>query len=107
MNSALRETAGPGERLDTAMIHLHARDAADAGIDDGATMRVTSATGSLEGRAKIDPALREGAVWVPHGWPQLSVSELTSDQLGVDPLTGMVEQTGLAVRVRSVPGTLG
>jgi len=107
MNSALRETAGPGERLDTAMIHLHVRDAAAAGIDDGARMRVTSATGSLEGRAKIDPALRQGTVWVPHGWPQLNVSELTSDQLGVDPLTGMVEQSGLAVRVRSVSGTPG
>ncbi len=107
MNSALRETAGPGERLDTAMIHLHAQDAAKAGIDDGAPMRVTSATGSLAGRAKIDPTLRQGAVWVPHGWPQLSVSKLTSDRLGVDSLTGMVEQSGLAVRVQSVPGTPG
>jgi anaerobic selenocysteine-containing dehydrogenase len=107
MNSALRETAAPGERLATAMIHLHAQDAAAAGIDDGAPMRVTSATGSLEGRAKIDPALRQGAVWIPHGWPQLSVSELTSDRLGVDPLTGMVEQSGLAVRVQSVPAALG
>ncbi len=107
MNSALRETAGPGERLDTAMIHLHAQDAADAGIDDGAPMRVASAAGSLEGRARIDPALRPGTVWVPHDWPRLSVSELTSDRLGVDPLTGMVEQTGLAVRVQSVPATPG
>jgi anaerobic selenocysteine-containing dehydrogenase len=103
MNSALRETAGPGERLDAAMIHLHARDAADAGIDDGAPMRVTSAAGSLEGRAKIDPALRQGAVWVPHGWSKPNVSELTSDRLGVDRLTGMVEQTGFAVRVQPVP----
>lgn len=103
MNSALREIAGPGERLDTAMIHLHAKDAAAAGIDDGASMRVTSATGSLEGRAKIDVALRQGAVWVPHGWPELSVSQLTSDRVGVDPLTGMVEQSGLVVRVQSLP----
>jgi anaerobic selenocysteine-containing dehydrogenase len=102
MNSALRDTAGPGERLDTARIHLHAQDAAAAGIVDGEPIRVSSATGSLEGVAKIDTALRQGAVWVPHGWPELSVSALTSERVGVDPLTGMVEQSGLAVRIQAL-----
>ncbi len=99
MNSALRETRALGERLDDATIHLSPGDATTAGIADGAIIRVTSANGELVGRAQVDESIREGVVWVPHGWPELNVAQLTSERQNVDPLTGMVVQTGLAVAI--------
>jgi len=104
MNSALRDIAARGERLDEAWIHLHAGDAARAGIEDGAAMAVISHAGRLQGRARIDEGIRQGAVWVPHGWPELCVSQLTSDRHGIDPLTGMVEQSGLEIVIEPMAG---
>ncbi len=99
MNSALRDTGAPGERHALAQIHLHTGDADAAGIRDGASIRVTSANGSVVGRAKLDDSVRRGAIWVPHGWPELKIGELTSAARDLDPLTGMVVQTGLEVRI--------
>ena len=81
------------------MIHISPRDASSAGVTDGTTIRVTSPNGTLVGRAKLDESVRPGAVWVPHGWPQLNVAQLTSERREVDPLTGMVVQTGLSVAI--------
>ncbi|MAG32157.1 MAG: molybdopterin oxidoreductase [Deltaproteobacteria bacterium] len=97
MNSAFRQVRAPGERFAEALIRLHASDVLKAGIDDGARIRLTSASGFLEGRVKVDPSIGPGAVWVPHGWPELEVGRLTSTKRDVDPLTGMVVQTGVFV----------
>jgi len=102
MNSAFADLAAPGERLEEARIHLHAADAAEAGIAEGAIVRIASPHGSLDGQAKIDPKLRRGVVWVPHGWSELKVGELTSECEDIDPLTGMVVQTGLAVEIEAL-----
>jgi anaerobic selenocysteine-containing dehydrogenase len=101
MNSALRETHAEGERVDEAAIFMHPQDAETAGIPDGTMIRVRSAAGELIGRARTDASLRSGAVWVPHGWPELNVGQLTSEQFDVDALTGMVVQTGLCSLRRS------
>ena len=97
MNSAFAELSAPGERLAQARIHLHAADAARAGIGEGESIRVRSLHGSLEGLATISATVGRGAVWIPHGWPGLRVGELTSERAEIDPLSGMVVQTGLAV----------
>ncbi|MCP4906539.1 MAG: molybdopterin-dependent oxidoreductase [bacterium] len=101
MNSAFAKLAAPGERLERARVHLHAADAAEAGVEDGAKVRVTSSHGTLDGRAEIDPTLRRGAVWVPHGWAELKVGALLTGERGaIDPLTGMVTQTGVVVGIQ-------
>jgi anaerobic selenocysteine-containing dehydrogenase len=99
MNSAFADLAAPGERLDQAQIHLNEADAAAADIEEGTRIRVRSAHGHVEGPATLDARLRRGAVWIPHGWRQLNVGELTSDREEVDSLTGMVVQTGLVVGI--------
>ena len=72
-----------------------------AGVADGTTIRVRSAAGELIGRARTDEAVREGAVCVPHRWPELNVGRLTSERLDVDPQTGMVVQTGIPVSIEA------
>jgi hypothetical protein len=52
-------------------------------------------------RARVDPAIRPGVVAVPHGWGgEAGVGRLTSaTESSCDPLTGMVQQSGVAVTI--------
>jgi hypothetical protein len=58
--------------------------------------------GLLTGTVRFDPGLRRGAVSLPNGFAGVNVSDLTSGTVGVDPLTGMVLQSGLPVTVGPV-----
>jgi anaerobic selenocysteine-containing dehydrogenase len=99
MNSALRDVAAPGGSTDAPAVHLHPLDAAACAVEAGAAVELRSAAGATTGRAVLDPSLRRGVVHVPHGWGAPHVGHLTSTRDGVDPLTGMVRQTGIPVTV--------
>jgi anaerobic selenocysteine-containing dehydrogenase len=79
-------------------IVIHPSDAADLGIEDGASIRVRSEVGSIEGRANLDDKIRRGAVSLTHGWISTNVNELISAN-GVDPLTGQPQMSGILVTV--------
>jgi anaerobic selenocysteine-containing dehydrogenase len=97
MNSALAPAAD-AETTDAAL--LHPADAAAAGVVDGQAVCVTSATGTLLTTVRLRDDLARGTVSVPHGLPDRNVSSLTSGEVGrVDPLTGMVVQSGIPVTV--------
>jgi len=102
MNSALRDVSAEGERKDVVSIHLPPADAERVGVADGDDVRVRSASGELVGRARIDESLRPGAIWIPHGWLEPNVGHLTSPDREIDPLTGMVLQSGVAVELEAV-----
>jgi anaerobic selenocysteine-containing dehydrogenase len=89
-------------RQDAPLVLLHPADADEARIGDGQDVRVSSATGALLCVASIDEGIARGAVSIPHGFDrpgEPNVGELTSDTMDVDPLTGMVLQSGLPVSV--------
>jgi anaerobic selenocysteine-containing dehydrogenase len=96
LNSQLARTGTKDGRRDQPLLLLHPADAADAGVEDGQLVRVTSATGELACVAAIDPDGRRGTVSVPHGHGEVNVNHLTSG-VDLDPLTGMVLQSGVAV----------
>jgi anaerobic selenocysteine-containing dehydrogenase len=98
LNSLLRDGSGPqGTERDEPEVLVHPADAAEHRIADGAAVEVRSRSGVLVGRARIDPQIRRGVVSVPHGFAQPNVNRLTSARDGVDPLTGMVLQSGIEV----------
>lgn len=108
VNSYGRDLAGVTQR-DPAEVVVHPADAAEAGVHDGGRVRVESAFGgTLEGRARLDPTIRRGAVAIPHGWDVPNVSELLSGTEGVDALTGMPMYSGVPVTLhgRVEPETL-
>jgi hypothetical protein len=47
--------------------------------------------------------LHHDAVAIAHGWAQPNVSALTSTTEAIDPLTGMVWQSGVPVTLRPQP----
>ncbi len=81
-----------------AEVLLHPDDAAAALVVDGEAVIVRSAHGELTGVAKVDDAIRRGAVSVPHGHQSANVNRLTSKD-ALDPITGMALYSGIPVTV--------
>lgn len=101
LNGQLHNVPGM-RRRDVAEVLMHPADAAEAGVDDGSTVRISVSNGELVAQVTVDDAMRRGCVSVPHGYAHTNVNLLTSAVVGVDPLTGMILQSGLPVRVEPV-----
>jgi len=104
LNSGLRDIGAAGI-TDQPDVLVNPGDARVFGIKNGAAIRVTSPAGSVVGVARIAEGIRAGSVSVPHGFDAPYVGELVSDTERVDPLTGMVLQSGLPVRIETVTST--
>jgi anaerobic selenocysteine-containing dehydrogenase len=100
---------------DRCTLQIHPDDANRLGVLDGALVRVTSASGSLDVAASVTADLRPGVVSLPHGWGHdlpgaaLSVAAahpgVNSNRLSpvtVDPLSGNAVLTAIEVRVEPV-----
>ncbi|MCD9625700.1 molybdopterin-containing oxidoreductase family protein [Rhabdothermincola salaria] len=98
MNSQLRDVAAPGGRTEVVLVMAHPSAATPIG-PDGTGVTVTSPWGQLTGTLRADGRLHPDAVTVAHGWDDPNVSSLTSADEAVDPLTGMVLQSGVPVRL--------
>lgn len=97
LNSYATDVTGAADR-EPPRVSVHPDDAAAAGLADGGRVLVRSAWGGeLEGTARIDAAMRRGAIAVPHGWSEPNVSVLLSGREAVDPLTGMPTYSGVPV----------
>ena len=81
---------------------VHPADAEAVGLADGGRVCVESAFGRLEGVARVDDAIRRGAVAIPHGLADLNVSTLLSASELVDPLTGMPTYSGVPVSLSAL-----
>jgi anaerobic selenocysteine-containing dehydrogenase len=99
MNSQLRDVAAPGGRTETPTIVMSPQDAQERGIAQGDRAKVESDVGYTVGEVAVDGNMPPGSIGIPHGWASPDVGRLTSADSGIDPLTGMVLQSGLSVSV--------
>jgi hypothetical protein len=53
----------------------------------------------VTGQARVTAEIAQGCVSMNHGWISPDVCRLTSADAGLDPLTGMVLQSGIPVRI--------
>ena len=103
-------------RGETNYCYVNPDDAAQLGIADGATVKVSSKVGSLRIPVKISDELMPGVVWIPHGWGRTvaQVPEMAVEKRGVnvnlitdddwtklEPFAGMVMLDGIPVRVEA------
>ena len=88
-----------GERCE---VLVHPGDAAEAGLVDGQPVVVRTARGEITGVAKVDDAIRRGAVSVPHGHEGANVNVLT-DKDEIDVVTGMVQYGAIPVTLHPLP----
>jgi anaerobic selenocysteine-containing dehydrogenase len=105
MNSQMRDLwSDPScaSQRSAEVVPLHAHPAVVAAHGgDGAAVVVRSAHGSLVARLAADDRLHPEAVTLTHGVDDPNVSALTSAAYDVDPLTGMVRQSGLPVTLEA------
>jgi anaerobic selenocysteine-containing dehydrogenase len=96
MNSARYEHADRrgGEQ---PIVRCNRADAAAHALHDGETVTVTSRHGSTTGVVLIDDRVRPGVISMTHGWTTVNPCHLTSVVEDVDPLTGMICQSGVPV----------
>jgi anaerobic selenocysteine-containing dehydrogenase len=78
-------------------IHVSADVAGAQGVASGDRIRVSTAFGSFEGQARVDPSLAPESIWVNHGWLDQNVNQLTDPT--PDPITGQPFFTGIPVRL--------
>jgi anaerobic selenocysteine-containing dehydrogenase len=96
-------------------LQLHPDDAAARGLAHGDEARVTSRVGSVVVAVEVTDAIRPGVVSLPHGWghdepgTRLTVagvrpganSNVLTDELALDPLSGTSVLNGIPVEVRA------
>ena len=99
MNSQFKEIAAPGGSVDEIVIHASPQNVLSLGSPLFAT--VESSNGSLSARLIADPNLRDDCVTLTHGGRDPNVCALTDNDEGVDPLSGMVLQSGFEVSLRA------
>jgi anaerobic selenocysteine-containing dehydrogenase len=97
-------------------LQLHPTDAAARGLQAGGLARVSSRVGSVEAPVEITDGIAQGVVSRPHGWghdepgTQLAVaaqrpgsnSNILTDELALDPLSGTAVLNGIPVEVERV-----
>lgn len=88
-----------GEQVE---VLVNPEDAAVAGVVDGQAVVVRTARGEITGTAKVDAAIRPGAVSVPHGHEAANVNVLT-DKDELDLVTGMVQYAAIPVTLHPAP----
>lgn len=91
------------DTVDEIAIRIHPETARQLNISDRAV--VTTEFGRVEGPVTFDDRLRKDTVTLSHGSLQCNVSELTSSQVEIDPLTGMVWQSGIECEIQPSPDT--
>jgi formate dehydrogenase len=81
MNSWLNESPGLFKLRRENQIEINSEDAAELGIEDGMTVRVSSPLGAVELVASVGDAMRRGVVCVPHGWGGRVFDPVSGDAL--------------------------
>jgi anaerobic selenocysteine-containing dehydrogenase len=98
-------------------LHIHPNDAAHLELLDGNMAIVASRAGSVAIPIEITDAIMQGVVSIPHGWGHaLSMTRMRtasehagvntnilSDEMEVDPLSGNAVLNGIPVTVEKVP----
>jgi anaerobic selenocysteine-containing dehydrogenase len=101
-------------------LHVHPADAERYGLTDGAPALLRSRTGRIEARVEITDAVMPGVVSLPHGWghdapeARLSVasghaganSNILSDELLIDEVSGNAVLNGIPVTLAPVPAAV-
>jgi formate dehydrogenase len=99
----------------THAARVHPDDAAEHGLVDGAPVRISSKSGSIELPVKVTDEMTRGTVAVPHGWGHRGGWQLANRHAGanvnalasgepedLEPLAGMAFLNGIPVRLEAV-----
>lgn len=92
----------PARRIDDPSIVMSPNDAQEVGATAGTLIRVTSRSGSVIGKVRIDANMRPGTLSFAQGWSETHSAALCSLDDGVDPLSGQPTMSGIPVELELV-----
>jgi len=95
------------------LLHVHPSDATRLGLMDGGSAKLTTRVGALVAPVRVTDGIRPGVVSLPHGWghdapgTRMGVAEkrpgvnsnVLTDELELDPLSGNAVLSGIPVEV--------
>jgi predicted molibdopterin-dependent oxidoreductase YjgC len=96
-----RRSEGLDAREPVPTVEIHPSDAAELGVGDGETVRITSRRGSILIGARISERVARGQVFVPMHYREAAANLLTNPKL--DPYAKIAEFKVAAVRLERVP----
>jgi anaerobic selenocysteine-containing dehydrogenase len=114
LNSAYRESKEVRQRLPVNYAYMNPQDMAEAGINDGSLVEITSEFGSLRTLARAEERLRRGVVSMTHMFGKLiggsdpladggaNVGQLTSLSRHVQPINFMPRFSAIPVNARPI-----
>jgi anaerobic selenocysteine-containing dehydrogenase len=76
------------EKMPEPLIEINAETAKELKIKDGDMVRVESVRGEIHIRAKITGDIHPRVVSIPHGWSGESNTNLLTDDMARDPISG-------------------
>lgn len=115
LNSLGPELPGLRAKGTTNLAYMHPDDLAELGLTDDDVVEITAPAGSMRGVVAGAPDVRRGVVSMAHSWGGLAetdekvretgapTSRLVATDRVYDPVTGMVAQSAIPVRVARVP----
>ena len=71
--------AAPLEVEPEGLVQINPADAATVGVRDGESLKLTSATGSTVGKAKLSGAVPPGLIFAPYNFTELGIQQLIPD----------------------------
>ena len=90
-------------RTPEPLLEVNVRDAARAGLQDGAFVEVTSRRGKVVAQCRVSAAIREGTCFLPFHWGRRLGFYKSANNLTLsarDPLSKQPELKACAVRLR-------
>ncbi len=81
------------------VVHVSPAAMQGSGEGDAGVLSLATAHGRVTAAVNADPTLRDGVVSMTHGHADANPGDLTSGNVGVDPLTAMPRVAGLEVDV--------
>jgi anaerobic selenocysteine-containing dehydrogenase len=96
----------PTGRRDAADATFNPVDAERLGIDDGSVVHITSGAGAITTTARVAERQARGTVSFPHGHETRNVGVLVTARDRVDPVSGMMLQSGIPIEVSVVQPTV-
>ncbi len=101
-HSQQRNISGLRKFCPDPVAEIEKKAAMKLGIEDGDWVTIESPRGSIKMKAKLNPDMFPGTVWMPHGWDGEHNANILTDDMARDPISGNSNYRSFLCRVRKI-----
>lgn len=101
-HSQQRNISGLRKFCPDPVAEIEKKAALKLGIKDGDWVTIESPRGSIKMKAKLNPGMFPGTVWMPHGWDGEHNANILTDDMARDPISGNSNYRSFLCRVKRI-----